>query len=58
MEKTIVNVTHITNVRIGDEVVLLGKQGEETITADEIAARLGTINYEVVCNVLPRVPRM
>jgi Alr-MurF fusion protein len=57
MEKTIVNISHIPDVSIGDEVVLLGQQGGETITADEIAARLGTINYEVVCNVLPRVPR-
>jgi alanine racemase len=44
-------------VASGDEVVLLGRQGDEEITADEMAARLGTINYEVVCSVSDRVPR-
>ena len=43
--------------RPGDEVVLIGRQGEEEITADEIAASLDTINYEVVCAVGARVPR-
>ena len=57
MEKATINVTHIPDVSIGDEVVLLGQQGSEIITAEEIAARLGTINYEVVTNILPRVPR-
>lgn len=57
MEKTVVNVSHIPGVATGDEVVLLGRQGDEVITAEEIAAQLGTINYEVVCAVLPRVPR-
>jgi alanine racemase len=41
----------------GDEVVLLGRQGDEQITAQEIAQRLGTIAYEVVCGIGPRVPR-
>jgi alanine racemase len=44
-------------VEVGDEVVLLGRQGDHEITADEWAARLGTINYEVVCGIGPRVPR-
>jgi alanine racemase len=45
-------------VRRGDEVVLLGAQGGERITADEWAARLGTISYEVLCGIGPRVPRV
>jgi alanine racemase len=57
MEKTAINVTHIQGVSIGDEVVLMGRQGDDIITADAIAASLGTINYEVVCSALPRVPR-
>jgi Alr-MurF fusion protein len=57
MEKTVVSISHIPEVSVGDEVVLLGQQGNEAITADEIAERLGTINYEVLCSVLPRVPR-
>jgi alanine racemase len=44
-------------VAAGDEVVLLGAQGGERITADDWAALLGTINYEVVCTVGARVPR-
>ncbi len=57
MEKACINVTHIPDVAIGDEVVLLGKQGEAEITADDVAARLETNNYEVICSVLARVPR-
>lgn len=57
MEKTMINVSHIPDAHIGDEVVLLGAQGGERITAEEMAARIGTINYEVVCSILPRVPR-
>ena len=45
------------DVRPGDEVVLIGRQGDDEITADEWADRLGTINYEVVCGIGPRVPR-
>ncbi len=43
--------------QIGDEVVLIGARGEERILAEEIALRLGTINYEVTCGLGPRVPR-
>ncbi|HEX3839520.1 MAG TPA: alanine racemase [Acidimicrobiales bacterium] len=45
-------------VAVGDEVVLIGRQGDEEITATEWADRLGTINYEVVCGIGPRVPRV
>ena len=45
-------------VRPGDEVVLLGRQGDEEITADDWAAMLGTISYEVLCGIGPRVPRI
>ena len=44
--------------RVGDEAVLLGAQGAERITAEEMAARLHTINYEITCGLLPRVPRV
>ncbi|MEO8394978.1 MAG: alanine racemase [Chloroflexota bacterium] len=57
MEKTSINVTHIPDVVIGDEVVLIGRQGDQVITADEIAQRIGTISYEVLCGVVPRAPR-
>jgi alanine racemase len=57
MEKTTINVTHIPDVTIGDEVVLLGQQGANVITPDDVAARLGTNNYEVITTALARVPR-
>ncbi len=57
MEKTTINVTGIPDVTIGDEVVLIGTQGGLTITADDIARRIGTISYEVVCAVVPRASR-
>ncbi len=44
-------------VAVGDEVTLIGSQGEETITAEQVAAKLGTINYEITCAISPRVPR-
>jgi alanine racemase len=43
--------------KVGDEVVLIGRQGDERITADEWAERLDTISYEIVCGIGPRVPR-
>jgi alanine racemase len=44
-------------VVVGDQVVLMGRQGDEVITADDWAEAIGTINYEVVCSIGPRVPR-
>ncbi|MCC7207290.1 MAG: alanine racemase [Anaerolineae bacterium] len=58
MDMTTINVTNIPGVRIGDEVVLIGKQGGEEITADDVARQLGTISYEVVSTILARVPRV
>jgi alanine racemase len=46
-----------TDVAVGDEVVLIGRQGEERILAEEVARRLGTINYEVTCGLTARVRR-
>ena len=42
---------------VGDEVVLIGRQGDAEVTAQEWAERLGTIAYEIVCGIGPRVPR-
>lgn len=58
MDQLMVDVSHIPGVKIGDEAVLFGRQGEGEITADEVASKLGTINYEVVCLVSGRVPRV
>jgi Alr-MurF fusion protein len=58
MDQCIVDVSHIPQVRAGDEVVLIGRQGELSLTAEHVAQRLGTINYEVVSEILARVPRV
>ncbi len=58
MDQCMVDVTHIPQIRIGDEVVLIGRQGNATLTAEQIAERLGTMNYEVVAEILARVPRV
>ena len=42
---------------LGEEAILIGVQGAERITAEEVAERLETINYEVTCALTPRVPR-
>lgn len=47
-----------SGITVGDEVVLIGKQGTETISADEMAKQLDTINYEITCLVGKRVPRV
>ncbi len=58
MDQTMVDVGHIPGVKIGDEAVLIGRQGDEEISADEVAAKLDTINYEVTCMINSRVPRV
>jgi alanine racemase len=57
MDQIVVDCGADSSVQPGDEVVLLGRQGNETITADDWADLLGTISYEVVCGVGPRMPR-
>jgi len=58
MDMTMLDVTDVPGVCEGDEVVLIGAQGEERITADDIAAKTGTISYEVLCGISSRVPRV
>ena len=58
MDQTLVNVTALPEAQVGDEVVLIGRQGSETISPEEIASLLGTINYEVPSFFTPRVPRV
>ena len=56
MDQLMVNCAD-AQIKIGDEAVLLGKQGTKAITANQIAARLETIGYEIVCGINARVPR-
>jgi alanine racemase len=58
MDQILVDCGPDSAVSVGDEVVLLGRQGDECITADEWARRLGTISYEILCGIGPRVPRV
>ena len=58
MDLTMIDVGHIPDVSIEDEVVIFGRQGEVCISIDEIATLLQTINYEVVTTVAHRVPRI
>lgn len=58
MDQCMLNVSELPDIQMGEEVVILGSQGEERITAEEHAAWLGTINYEVVCMISHRVPRV
>jgi alanine racemase len=58
MDQIMVDCEEDTSVQPGDEVVLLGRQGDEEITADEWAELLGTISYEILCGIGPRVPRI
>ncbi len=58
MDWTMIEVTDIPGVAVGDEAVILGTQGGECISAEELAATLETISYEIFCNWSSRVPRI
>jgi alanine racemase len=62
MDQSMVDITEIVadgrSVRAGDEVVLIGSQGDAHLSAEDVAARLGTINYEVVSRLMARIPRV
>ncbi len=53
-----VDVTDVAGVKTGDEAVLIGQQGKETIWADELALIAGTINYEIAARINPLIPRI
>jgi alanine racemase len=56
MDYCMLDVTDIPGVARGDEVVMVGRQGEQQITVEEVAGWLGTIPYEVTCALTERVP--
>jgi alanine racemase len=58
MDMTMLDVTGVPKVSIGDEVVLLGRQGAESIPVQELAGWLGTSPYETLCGISTRVPRV
>ena len=58
MNMFVVDISHINNAKEEDEVVLLGRQGKEEITAEELAKRIDTINYEITTKINPLLPRI
>jgi len=57
MNMTVVDITDIPGVKPEDEVVLIGSQGDERISAEDVATAQGSINYEVTTQINPGTPR-
>ena len=59
MDQFMVDVSEIPDVKENDEVVLIGRDGEEQISVEELASLVGTtFNYEIICNLGKRIPRV
>lgn len=58
MDQMMIDVTDIPGISRGDEVILIGSSGSETLTADHLASIVGTIGYEIICGISKRVPRL
>jgi alanine racemase len=58
MDMVMVDVTGVPDAAVDDEVTLIGRQGDEEVTADEVARLAGTISYEVLAGLMARVPRL
>jgi len=58
MDQMMIDIGNVPDVQIGTMVTLIGRDGNDCITADEVAGKYGTIGYEVVCGISKRVPRI
>lgn len=58
MDQSMVQLDAVPQAKVGDEVILIGAQGSQQLTAEDLALTWGTINYEVTCGIGPRVPRI
>lgn len=58
MDQCMVDVTNVPDVKVGDEVIIMGTDGKNTILADDIAKATGTINYEITCALGQRLPKV
>ena len=58
MDLTMIDVTDVEGVKVGDEVVCIGSQAEQAITVSDVASWAKTINYEIFCSFTPRIPRV
>jgi len=57
MDLTLIDVTDVPEASLNDHVTLIGRDGDLSITAEDIAETIGTISYEVTCGISGRVPR-
>ena len=58
MDQCMVDVSAVPDVKIGDEIVVMGRQGDAEISSDDLAAINGTINYEITCAFGQRLPKV
>jgi len=58
MDQTILDVGEVPDVKVGDEVVLIGGQGQERVSVEEIAKKVDTVPHEVICRIAERIPRI
>ncbi len=58
MDQCMLQLDDVPEARIGDEIVLIGRQGDASISAEEVGSAWGTVNYDVVCGLTARVPRI
>lgn len=58
MDQFMVDVSHVPGVQLGEKVTIFGRDGEKELPVEELAAKIGTVNYEVLCAVSARVPRV
>jgi len=58
MDLTLIDVSDVPDVRLNDLVILLGRDGQLSITAEEIAKTIGSLSYEITCGLSSRVPRI
>jgi alanine racemase len=58
MDVTVVNISEIPNVSLGDVATLIGSDQDEQITVDDVAAQADTISYEILTGLSPRLPRI
>ena len=58
MDQCMIDVTDVPDVKVGDEVIVMGTDGKNTILADDIAKATGTINYEITCAFGQRLPKV
>ena len=58
MDQMLVDVTEVPDAKVGDEAVLVGRMGSEFIPVEELADKAHSFNYEFVCGIARRVPRV